>query len=811
MNPEKIEALDELIQLITSVMEDFTWYFIKIYLFRRMQLLTELTGNSDQIVRQRFEENRMDLFLDNINQLVQNKNAIYPTANLSIQAVFLFLEARIAAIATVAIVLSKDKQFLDPLKIVQIASRAQILKAKLSKLKSVLHDEAVILKKRKVGYAFAVHLQYLKGLFNVGNLILQAGSEQQILDGIQFNHNVMIESSGSTGGEVYLKQCSGFLILRGLENLRLIQIEDSPKLHLILVKSRFNSVTLTGELDSLQIQSCQIKKLNVSATIDTLTIEDNSSVSKATIKKSIIRRLSINQSHTAIEIDQSPLIHLISLTNKSLATISSDRSHIRDLFSDCFLYAIFTHSLLDNIHIQEAEFAYFYFDALSRLVKEDFLTPPHAYQKIKQHGKLLAFYSTKDIKTESPLVLDLTGNEEQTPTIESMSQSLAGDEIIHDWEIKPCLKYSSSHYVRDKKRFISQRIIQLGIVLLSHQIDPVLTIWRELCWHYSSIHQIKEKKNELTQSLLGLAYLKKIKHRLEVNYSSHAKILVTLPVRIQLFSLLSVDQIIRQTAYPDEIKSHYREDKVIIYSILQAIEYLSLYKSIGYFYSRKKERLKLILLNMIKSIVLNDKISIEEKRLLIIHRINDALMLNQQLLSRGTMMSLLVQTSLSILKNPKKITEKMVLSQCKSFCNQYRPVFSWFGIGKKKLACFRYLSLFITDRGLSLTHRLESMHQKINYLMQQVEETSAETRQETIMQSMPLWTKKSRKGRGYQFTLDCLNKCIQTYLSNGSDEIDSLLQAEIARPLIQQSQASFFKIHQLIGQKHDSMQRTTTR
>ena len=111
MNQEKIQALGQLARLIEPIMEDFTWYFIKIYVFRRTELIRNSSGCSDQIVRQRFEGNRMDLFLDNMNQLVTNNEAIYPKINMTALEVIEFLETRVAAIATVAIIFHKHQFF----------------------------------------------------------------------------------------------------------------------------------------------------------------------------------------------------------------------------------------------------------------------------------------------------------------------------------------------------------------------------------------------------------------------------------------------------------------------------------------------------------------------------------------------------------------------------------------------------------------------------------------------------------------------------------------------------------------------------
>jgi hypothetical protein len=813
MNQEKIQALGQLTRLIMPVMENFSWYFIKIYLLQRIQLTASITGNSDQIVRRRYEENRMDIFLDNMNQLVQNHEAVYPKSDMSAHEVIEFLETRIAAIATVAIIFHKHQALLNPMQIMQIATQSKMFTIEINKLKPLLNDGSMILKKQNNSYLFSSHVRYVKGLLDVGDLILQVGCGQQELENIRFNSNFITEEAGSSGGEFHLKKCSGVLILANLKNLSLIQVEKSPKLHLIIKGSNFSKLQIEGELESLKIESTQIEELEVCATLDELSIEKQSFVTKTKISRSIIGRLLVNQSRTAIQIINSPIIHHISLKNKSLSTLYCEKSEIGDLFSDCFLYGIFSNASLKRIDLRKTEFAYLYFDVHSRLTEENFITPSHTHQMIKKNGKLLAFYATQDIEIEEPAILDLTGNEEKSPLIESMSGCLTGDEVVHHWEMVTCFEADGLNYARDKKSLISKQIIQLGIVLLTHQIDPAHTIWRQLCWHYSAIHRIQENSDQLTQSLLRTAYLKKIKYRLEMDYSCYAKILTGLSIRTQLFSLLNVDQIIDLPIYPNELRSQYQEDKKIIYDLLQAIEFISLYETSDLFYSRKKERLKLTLLEMIESTVNNNQLSIAEKRDLITNRIDDALVLNQKLLQKGSMMRFLVENSLSALKNIEKLnmtSQQVVLRQCKSLCDHYKPIFSWFGVGKKKLACLRYLSFFITDRNFSLTNRLRSIKHKINYLMQLVEETSHETRQETIMRSFPLWETQSRPGRGYQFILNCLKSTIETYEFNNKDNINYLLQSEIARPLVQQSQARFFKTHQLIGQTRAQSRLTNT-
>lgn len=697
-----IKTLSELSTFILSVMKEFEWYFIKVYLFQRKKMCLMLSEqainwkktqkNTDYIVRHHFEKNRMNPFLDHLSLLTETKGErvqpIYPQENICLDELFHFLEIRISAMVNTSMVLNRlhhlktrksnkrcsNKRSAAITHVSLLFSRgakdisvkmalvAHRLALNLADFKNKLQQNSkdITLLKRELRYHFSAPLHLLEHIKHAENTTFVITSNLT-LQGCHFNQSFIFGSARQKNKSLILDGCTGIITLNKHDSLRLT-IKNSPLLKLKVLSSTISNAHIIGETEELVIQSCLAKKIDIRGTVKKLSLMQGSVVSALTITSSIVGTVAIDESRAAVQLSTSPIIHEIVLTNNALAQINSDKSRINKLQSDNFIYATLTQSVLAELECQTCDFTYLYFGLDSKLLDKKFDYPTGAVQLVKKNGTPLAFYSSDQLMAKKNIddELNITDQELKADLIKRMYLCLShcSTEFLLKHTNTLIQPNSDAHYQKEKytklkNRLLSSVIPKLGITLLKNHIDPSQSIWENICISYSNLNKFATHGFS-PNKLIELEFIQCMKKWQESYYTEHTQQLNQMDVRTKLFLIMNSDNAIREHTHDHGFKQLYLKDKQNLFILFKIIQYIHLYHPTKHFRSDKKQLLKYRLLIMIEQLNTIDTSNIQLKFNEFYNRLEDLKLLYDDILRHGIMMRLIFKLIESLIKEKKK-------------------------------------------------------------------------------------------------------------------------------------------------------------
>jgi hypothetical protein len=840
LDQTSLNTLDQLSHFVPEVMQAFDWYFVKLYWHHREKLKRQLNvATAEAIIRRQIEHERMTPFLCHLDQLIttkqRKKTALYPPTTLNFVALLAFLETRIAALATLSLVLTPETE--EKLGIsarVAIAKQAQ----QLAKQLTALHQQSW---KLEAIQAFGLQLH---------------------------PHAHTFIASRYLNGTMSLTHCAGNLELRHLSAGATLQITDSPELQLQLVNCELDELSLLGSINNLHLVNTRIHKLTIQAHINQLHLLSNSNAS-ATITHAVVEDIHIAQSHAQFTLQQS-LVHTMHGDAQAILQLTTIDSQLTELQANGYLQAHVTSSRINQLKLEACDCCYLRFAPTSVLGTLE-PTPSGSFQRLYKDGQLLAYYASNDL--DAPQHTDLYITDSITPPAEVIHMhdlidlSVVDESLVH--QLKP--PYQASSYEQAKRLLISHQIKHWGVQLLANRIDPQRTYWQDFCWQYASLHRLREQDPQLSQALLRHAFIKQYRQQLQTGRQPRASF-----VSSELFSLLTTDKIILDTGYDPLLKAHYRDNYDLIHGFIQAAELLKSYHPARH--DDRKSQLRHELLTFCRETFANEQLSNTHKLIALQRRLCDFRVLQRHALNMGHMLTTTINLCLELINQQLQLTTcsqqlvkhlrellaeqtddplikrlrrqlnnrlkqqstveavtctltdiaqpstlsrherlyhiqatlkktstyqqfnsltarnnriRRTLQACKRLLDIYRPIFPLFGLGRQKKACFHYLSQFINGRRYNLADRLQSLARQVDYLMQVVRQTSADTRHRPLMNAMPLWQGRSRRCRGYCAILQQVKNSIDRHYHTTA-RADELLQSEIARPMLRHCQQHFF-------------------
>ncbi len=854
-----IDRLDEFYEFIDEVMESFDWYFIKIYWHARHEFQSRLrTKNTDLFIRQKIEKSRMDPFLDHHDQLITIDNesikVLKPNNQASLSYLLCFLETRIAAIGVLCVIFSeqngKSAYFPQWAKIsIQAARQTQLFRKKWNFFKAAFHENALFT---------SFYIKKEPGFFS---LIAQENEQTQTLFFKGCSGQITLEN---TKGNISLmiEDCPRFTL--ELKNCRLKKVTIKTSLDaLILNNSNLDKITIQATVGRLEA-TCQSQLRDI--TIQKSTIADivskNSKIQLSLEGQSIIHRLTgDSQSLVFITALESQLLFLKSegflqgyFENVNLKKLNLSQCNCAYLrFNEKTIVETLENPQSGSYQeIQKNDHMWAYYTSsdldppTSTLLKLNLLETksPQIISMCELLDPLLIDESLKKILPHN----DPLGEYEHEKSRIISKEILKWGICLLAQKIDPrktywynfCCYYSSIHRLGIASPELDYKLL---IKAFFNQYEEQLTQGR--------VVEPKSIQIELFSLLATDSVIKQsvMQPHLKAYYEDDKR-------RIICFIRVANTLKNYKTSSSHDIKNRLINQLLISFQVIFKDENLNItekliftkqrledFQTLWGYQVKKDKILQLnvkICLKMIEDQIQSDdltqKFSEEINQHLLSKKcaaIQEIGFLFKKSLNKYTTRDALCQVlskidslcsksdNLSVKKMSSFIHEsdnfkrfKLVESQdekikkslnlCKLILDTYQPVFSFFGPGKTKIHCFRYLSQFISNPGQkNIRDRFFSLKKMIAYLMQVVQETNSESRVLVLMQCAPLWNSKSRQARGYRSLLTQINEIMDHY-NDPEINMNHLLQEEMARPMLKHSQFQFFNTH-----KYQTMRRKT--
>lgn len=689
-------TLATLQQLTHTIMDEFEWYFVKIYLFNRERMHRILTATSDRtiacnaeyIIVENFEKNAMQQMLPQLNKLVigehQQRQIIRPQHGIIISILMRFLELRITALVAASIamkncyktqgfgttstkraIISEAANVYDEHSknnILRMALRTKELTIQLADTKIALKQQDYLIEGQvklvctPKRYLFSLPIERVKEIDLIEHFHLHLNEPQYELSRLTFKHNTLTKDPQIKNSNISISQCSGTLVLNNLHSTQTIRITNSPKLKLLIINSTISRLIITGYCQSVTLKNCLIGSLFVQASLRQLCIENNTDIRQASIQESTVEILRLSRSRVNLQILQSSSVNQLLVEKNVLLTLTCANSHFSKLDAQASIFASFSQCTIHEAKLSVHSLTGLFFhncDTSATILQSEHSSAAH--QTILKEGKLIAFIASNGIThTAQPLALAVEDMAESPVRVHRMSALLDPNNFgaQKNYSSAKPMRYQAAQYEWHCQHHARQAIGLAGLELLRLQVNPDNTLWQTIS-HLSS-HYHPFSRCDWGDRLLQIAFERQMKAQLESHHtlidSQHDH-----EAGLVVFSALVTDRIIHKSTYPYELKLQYRREIALLSIFLTVAEEIASYCPPET--ARKKQRLLLDILRHIENANQVSALTVEQA----IHRwqrlLADICVIEETTLQQATFLNRLIHYGLSLLQTEQAIQQ----------------------------------------------------------------------------------------------------------------------------------------------------------